>query len=161
MQLYMTLRVLLSGQRKICASLDLCVQDLMFSSANKSCEEHSLKAKSTSLKSKVTCGGKMQLLHTTASFETVAYWAVQSFTLGRAVSITTDWLGKSLGRHHKKKSRKKEGEREGEIAIKPRQFLSVTTWKREGQVNGGCLQWKIWLILVISPKPLKVLKITT
>lgn len=113
---------------KLCASLDLCVQDLILSFANKSCEEHSLKAKSTSLKSKVTCGGKMQLLHTTASFETVAYWAVQSFTLGRAVSITTDWLGKSLGRRHKKKkSRKKEGEREVEIVIKPRQFLSVTT----------------------------------
>lgn len=69
--------------------------------ANNSCEEHSLKAKSTSLKSKVSCGGKMQLLHTTASFETAAYWAVQSFTLGRAMSITTDWLSKSLGRHHK------------------------------------------------------------
>lgn len=50
----------------------------------------------------------MQLLHTTASFETVAYWAVQSFTLGRAVSITTDWFGKSLGRRHKK-SRKEGG----------------------------------------------------
>lgn len=94
------------------ASLDVCVQDLMFSFANNSCEEHSLKAESTSLKSKVSCGGKMHLLHTTASFETAAYWAVQSFTLGRAVSITTDWLGKSLGRHHKKKSRKKEGGRE-------------------------------------------------
>ena len=94
------------------ASLDLCVQDLMFSFANNSCEEHSLKAESTSLKSKVSCGGKMQLLHTTASFETVAYWAVQSFTLGRAVSITTDWFGKSLGRHHKKE-KLKEGGREG------------------------------------------------
>ncbi len=100
----------------------------MFSLANNSCEEHSLKAESTSLKSKVCCGGKIHLLHTTASFETAAYWAVQSFTLGRAVSITTDWLGKSLGRHHKKKKKgRKVGGREGEIVIKPRQFLSVTT----------------------------------
>lgn len=85
----------------------------MFNVANKSCNECSLKAeKSTSLKSKIGCGGKMQVLHTTAPFETVAYCAVQSFTVGRAVSITTDWLGKSLGRHHKKKSRKREGGRE-------------------------------------------------
>lgn len=82
----------------------------MFSFANNNCEEPSLKAESTSLKSKVSCSGKMQLLHTTASFETVAYWAVQSFMLGRAVSITTDWLCKSLGRHHKKKAeRGREG----------------------------------------------------
>lgn len=82
----------------------------MFSFANNNCEEPSLKAESASLKSKVSCSGKMQLLHTTASFETVAYWAVQSFMLGRAVSITTDWLCKSLGRHHKKKAeRGREG----------------------------------------------------
>jgi len=62
----------------------------MFNFANNSCKEHSLKAESTSLKSEVSCGGKMQLLHTTGSFEIVAYWAVQSFTLCRAVSITTD-----------------------------------------------------------------------
>lgn len=90
-----------------------CVQDVMFSFAYNSCEEHSLKAKSTSLKSKVSCGGKIQLLHTTASFETVAYWAVQSFMLGRAVSITTDWLCKSLGRHHKKKKKAERREEGG------------------------------------------------
>lgn len=54
----------------------------------------------------------MQLLHTTASFESAAYWAAQSFTLGRAVSITTDWLCKSLGRHHKEAERRTEGGRE-------------------------------------------------
>lgn len=84
----------------------------MFSFANNSCERTLTKGtERTSLKSKVSCGGKMQLLHTTASFETAAYWAVQSFMLGIAVSITTDWFGKSLGRHHKK-SRKREGGRE-------------------------------------------------
>lgn len=46
----------------------------------------------------------MQLLHTSASFETVAYWAVQSFTLGRAVCITSEWFGKSLGRHHNRQT---------------------------------------------------------
>lgn len=143
------------------ASLDLCLKDLKFSFANNSCKEDSLKAKSTSLKSKASCGGKTQLLHTTASFETVAYRVGQSFTLGRALSVTTDWFRKSLGRHHKKAERRREGGSEGEKVIKPRQLLSVTTWKREGQVNGGCLQWKIWLILVLPPKPLKVLTITT
>lgn len=80
----------------------------MFSFPNNNCEEHSLKAESASLKSEVSCGGgKMQLLHTTASFETVAYWAAQAFTLGRAVSITTDWLCKSLGWDHKNNKKKK------------------------------------------------------
>lgn len=54
----------------------------------------------------------MQRLHTTASFETAAYWAAQSFTLVRAVPITADWLGKSLGRHHKKAGRGRGRERE-------------------------------------------------
>lgn len=80
----------------------------MFSFPNNNCEEHSLKAESASLKSEVSCGGgKMQLLHTTSSFETVAYWAAQAFTLGRAVSITTDWLCKSLGWDHKNNKKKK------------------------------------------------------
>lgn len=87
----------------------------MFSFANNSCEEHSLRAEGTSLKSKESCGGKMQRLHTTASFETAAYWAAQSFTLVRAVPITADWLGKSLGRHHKKgRAREREGGRESD-----------------------------------------------
>lgn len=91
------------------ASLDLCVHDLKFSFANNSCKEDSLKAKSTSLKSNASCGGKTQLLHTTASFETAAYWVGQSFTLGKALSVTTDWFSKSLGRHHKKAEKKKGG----------------------------------------------------
>lgn len=107
----------------------------MFSFANNICGEHSLKAKSTSLKSKVTCGGKMQLLHTTAFFETVAYWAVQSFTLSRAVSITTDWLGKSLGRHHKKKAGGREGGRESNKTSP----ISVSDNMKEG----GTGKWRL------------------
>lgn len=149
----------------------------MLGFANHSCEEHSLMAESASLKSKARRGGWDGVFSTPlAPLNAAAYWAAQSFTLGRALSITTDWLCKSLGRRHKHKERwrgrrrrGKRGRREAEIVIKPHQFLSVRTWKREVQVNGGCLQWKIRLILVVGPlpppptptKPLKVLKITT
>lgn len=80
--------------------------------------------------------GKIQLLHTTASFETVAYWAAQSFTLGRAVSITTDWLGKSLGRHHKK-NKKNRKEEEGGDSNKTLTIFVCDNMKE--QVNGGRL----------------------
>lgn len=89
----------------------------VFSIAKNSCEEQSVKAEGTSLKSEVSRGGKWQRLHTAASFEAAAHRAAQSFTLLRAVSITADWLGKSLGRHHKKKAEK--GREGGEIVIEP------------------------------------------
>lgn len=78
--------------------VDLRVEDFMFSFVNTSCEEHSLQTGSASLKSEVSCSGKMQLLHTAASFDSVTYWVVQSFMLCRAMPVTTDWLGKSLVR---------------------------------------------------------------
>lgn len=92
------LRSLPPGTETKCAAL--------FSIAKNSCEEQSVEAEGTSLKSEVSRGGKWLRLHTAASFEATAYRAAQSFTLLRAVSITADWLGKSLGRHHKKKAEK-------------------------------------------------------
>lgn len=111
----------------------------MFSFANNSCEEHSLKAEGTSLKSKVSCGGKMQRLHTTASFETAAYWAAQSFTLVRAVSITADWLGKSLGRHHKNKKIKTQTE-EGREGRDSNKTLPISVC--DNMKEGGTGKWR-------------------
>lgn len=112
----------------------------MSSVANNSCTDRSPKAEATSLKSKLSCGGKMQRLHAAASFETAPDRAVRSFTLVQAVPITADWSGKSLGRRRYKRkkeklSRKKKGGRR-RIVINPCQFLC------DNMKQGGTGEWR-------------------
>lgn len=59
--------------------------------------------------------------------------------------------------------RKKKNAKESRDSNKPSPISvcdNMKSWAGGGQVNGGCLRWKIWLIFLSFYKPLEVLEIS-
>lgn len=100
-------------------------------------------------------------LRVAACFESAACWAALSFTLVRAQSITAHRRSKSLdGTGEKKEKSKGEQSRDSNKPSPISVCDNMKSWAGGGQVNGGCLRWKIWLIFLSFYKPLEVLEIS-